>query len=119
VLFRSSNPVQKGSSIALWQETESAILGADALGELRKMAEAVGAEVADKLLTELASEATVDTFLADMLIPYMALAEGSSVYFTRTFSDHLESNIWLAQTLLGGRFNVNRAGALYRVEKLA
>ena len=116
----TSNPVQKGSSIALWAETDTgAVLGADAIGELKKMAEAVGTEAAEKLSVELTANATVDVYLADMLVPYMALTKGASAYLTRTVSDHLEANIWLTEKMLGVHFNVNRVGALYRVEKLA
>jgi RNA 3'-phosphate cyclase len=120
IINDTSNTLQKGSSIALWAETDSgAIVGADAIGELKKTAEAVGAEAGEKLLAELNTRATVDTHLADMLVPYAALAEDSSVYLTRTVSSHLEANIWLAERMLGARFNVNRVGAVYRVEKLA
>ncbi|MCW4017162.1 MAG: RNA 3'-terminal phosphate cyclase [Candidatus Bathyarchaeota archaeon] len=120
VVNDTSNFVQKGSSLALWAETDKgALLGADSIGELKKTAEAVGVEAAEKLLTELASGATVDTYLADMLIPYIALAKGESAVLTRVYSDHLEANIWLAEKMLGARFNVNRVGAVYRVQKLA
>ena len=45
-----SNPFQKGSSIVLWAETDTGvILGADAIGELRKLSEEVGKEAAEKL----------------------------------------------------------------------
>ena len=112
--------MQKGSSIALWAETDAgAILGADSLGELKKMAEAVGVEVAEKLASELASQTTVDVNLSDMLVPYMALVKGESAYLTRVVSEHLEANIWLAEKMLNARFNVKSVGALYRVEKLA
>ena len=43
------------------------ILGADAIGELRKISEAVGKEAAQKLITELSVQPTVDVYLADML----------------------------------------------------
>jgi RNA 3'-phosphate cyclase len=120
VVNDQSNPVQRGSSIALWAETDSgALLGGDALGELKKTAEAVGAEAAQNLLAELAAQATVDTHLADMLIPYVALAQGKSAYLTRADTEHLEANIWLAEKLLGAHFKVQKVGALYRVEKLA
>ncbi len=120
VVNDTSNPVQKGSSLALWAETTTgALVGADAIGELRKPAEAVGTEAAQKLITELHAKATADTHLADMLIPYMALAKGKSTFLTRKITDHIEANIWLTQTLLDARFNVNRVGDLYRVEKLA
>ena len=120
IINDTSNSIQKGSSITLWAETNTgAIIGSDAIGELRKMAEAVGAEAAQKLLGELTAKPTVDEHLADMLIPYVALAEGASVYLTRCFSEHLEANIWLAEKMLGAHFNINRVGGLYRVEKLA
>ena len=53
-----------------------------------------------------------------MLIPYVALAEGSSVFLTRTVSDHLEANMWLAEKMLGTKFNVTKVDDLFRVEKL-
>jgi RNA 3'-terminal phosphate cyclase (ATP) len=113
-----SNPLQKGSSLVLWAETDSGvILGADAIGELRKPSESVGQEAAEKLYSEVSAEPTVDLHLADMLIPYVALAEGKSAYLTRTLSDHLETNIWLAEKLLSVRFAVEKSGHLYKVEK--
>lgn len=119
VVNDTSNPMQKGSSIALWAETDSdAIVGADAIGEFKKTAEAVGKEAAEKLLSELAAEASVDIHLADMLIPYAALTKSSSIYLARDLSEHLEANIWLMEKMLGVQFNVNKTGVLYRIEKL-
>ncbi len=118
IINDQSNPIQKGSSIVLWtSDATGNILGADAIGELRKTAEAVGNEAAEKLLTELAAGASADVFLADMLIPYMALAEGKSVLYAREISEHIESNIWLMEKLLGVGFNVKREGSLFRIEK--
>lgn len=119
ILNDQSNPLQKGSSIVLWAETEKgAMLGADAIGELRRTSEAVGVEAAEKLYAEISSKATVDVHLADMLIPYVALARGRSAYLTRALSDHLETNIWLAETFLGVKFKVDKVGGLYRIEKV-
>ena len=113
-----SNPFQKGSSIVLWAETTSGvIIGADAIGELRKISEAVGKEAASKLLTELSVQPTVDVYLADMLIPYMALTQGKSVFLTRLISDHIESNIWLVEKMIGVKFTIERVNNLYRIEK--
>jgi RNA 3'-phosphate cyclase len=114
-----SNPLQKGSSLVLWAETDTGvILGADAIGELRKTSEAVGREAAEKLYAEFSFKPTVDVHLADMLIPYVALAEGKSCYLTRLVSDHLETNIWLAQEILGVKFNVRKTDGLYRIERV-
>jgi RNA 3'-phosphate cyclase len=116
VVNDKSNLLQKGSSIVLWAETDGgALLGADAIGELRKSSEAVGIESAENLLRELESKATVDSHMSDMLVPYVALAEGDSIYLSRTVTEHLDTNIWLAQ-ILGVKFQVAKVGNLYRIE---
>jgi len=113
-----SNPLQKGSSIVIWAQTDNGIiLGADSIGQLKKLSQDVGKEAAQTLLTELAVKPTVDEFLADMLIPYMALSEGNSVIFTRTLSDHTESNIWLMEKMLNVKFIVSKVNSLYHIEK--
>ncbi len=115
-----SNPVQKGSSLVLWAKTDSGVLlGGDAIGELRKPSEVVGREAAENLYKELKTKPTVDVHLADMLVPYVALAEGNSSYLTRTITDHLDTNIWLAQKILGVEFHVSKVGDLYRIKKLS
>jgi RNA 3'-phosphate cyclase len=118
VVNDESNPIQKGSSIVLWAETDTGIiLGADDIGELHKMAEAVGKEAAQKLIAELSSKPTADVFLADMLIPYIALTRGKSAFLVRTISDHIESNIWLMEKMLNVKFTVQKVNNLYLIEK--
>ena len=118
VVNDQSNPIQKGSSIVLWAETDTdVIIGADAIGELRKMSEAVGKEAAQRLNTELLVKPTVDIYLADMLIPYMALAKGKSAFLARTVSEHIESNIWLMEKMLNVKFTIEKVNNLYRIEK--
>jgi RNA 3'-terminal phosphate cyclase len=113
-----SNPIQKGSSIVLWAKTDKgAIVGADSIGEVRKMAEDVGKEAAQRLLVELFAKPTIDIYLADMLIPYMALARGNSVIVARTISEHIESNIWLMQKMLDVKFSTTKMNNLFRIEK--
>jgi RNA 3'-phosphate cyclase len=113
-----SNPIQKGTSLVLWVETDTnIILGADSIGELRKSAEDVGKQAAQTLLTDITAKPTVDEFLADMLIPYMALAKGKSQFFTRTISEHIESNIWLMEKMLNVKFTITQVNNLYKVEK--
>jgi len=113
-----SNPLQKGSSLVLWAETSAGtLLGGDAIGELRKPSEVVGREAAENLFREIEAQATVDVHLADMLVPYVALADGNSVYLTRDVTDHLDTNMWLAQKILGVEFQVTKVGNRYRVEK--
>lgn len=113
-----SNPLQKGSSLTLWAQTdEGVLLGGDSIGELRKTSETVGREAAENLLREVETKATVDVHLADLLVPYIALAREESFFLARAITDHLETNIWLAQVILGVEFETSRVGSLYKVEK--
>jgi RNA 3'-terminal phosphate cyclase (ATP) len=113
-----SNPLQKGSSIALWAKTsKGALVAGDAIGERGKPSEAVGREAAENLLKEIEAHATVDVHLADMLVPYVALADGTSTYLTGKITDHLDTNIWLMEKILGVKFQINKVGDVYRIEK--
>jgi RNA 3'-phosphate cyclase len=113
-----SNSIQKGSSIVLWAQTDKGtIIGADSIGEVRKIAEDVGREAAQRLFAELLAQPTTDIYLADMLIPYMALTKGNSVIVARTISEHIESNIWLMQKMLNVKFSITKMNNLFRIEK--
>jgi len=114
-----SNPLQKGSSLVLWAETDTnAILGADAIGELRKASETVGKEAAEKFFAEISAKPTVDVHLADLLVPYVALVKGKSTYLTRALSEHLHTNIWAAERILDAKFSVEKFNGLYKIEKI-
>jgi RNA 3'-phosphate cyclase len=113
-----SNPLQKGSSLTLWARTDQEVLlGGDAIGELRKTSEIVGREAAENLLLEVGAKATADVHLADLLVPYIALSKEYSIFLARSMTAHLETNIWLAQEILGVEFTTSRLGSLYKVEK--
>jgi RNA 3'-phosphate cyclase len=115
-----SNPLQKGSSLLLWAETDTGVLiGADAIGEIKKSSEKVGEEAAWKLHEEITAKPTVDIHLADLLVPYIALAEGKSIFLTRTVSEHLETNIWLAEEVFKIRFNIEVTNRLFKVQRIA
>ena len=55
------------------------------------------------LREDLASGATVDRHLADQLILFAALADGETRYRIPMMTDHVESNLWLVETMLGAR----------------
>jgi RNA 3'-terminal phosphate cyclase (ATP) len=95
-----------GSGITLW----SGYKGASHLGERGLPAEKVGKMAADDLISELKSEASVDTHLADQLIPYIALAGGS--YTTREISLHAKTNIWTAGHFLERKISVSDVGTI-------
>jgi RNA 3'-terminal phosphate cyclase (ATP) len=118
VVNDKSNPIQKGSSITLWAKTsKGALIGADAIGELKKTSETVGKEASECLLKETKTHSTVDIHLADMLIPYMALAEGNSSFITRKITEHLDTNIWLIQKILDTKIEIKKTHNCYRIQK--
>jgi RNA 3'-terminal phosphate cyclase (ATP) len=71
------NTLSYGSGITLWVEGENSILGADALGEKGRRAEEVGMEAGEKLMADIASNAALDRYMADQIVPYLALAGGT------------------------------------------
>ena len=112
-----SNPFQRGSSLVLWAKTTGgALLGGDAIGKLRKSSEVVGEESAKNLLKEIDVKATVDVHLSDMLIPYISLANGSSSFLTRKITEHLDTNIWLSEKMLGRKINVSKENQLFKID---
>ena len=82
-----------GSGIVLWAKTENSILGADALGAKGKPAEKVGEEAALKLIDDLSTNAALDTHMSDMIIPFLAVAEGVSEITGAKLTMHAYTNI--------------------------
>jgi RNA 3'-terminal phosphate cyclase (ATP) len=87
-----------GASLAVWmQMSTGCLLGADRAGALRRTSEAIGHFVAERLLADLGAGGTVDRHAADQLVLFGALAAGTSRYVTPALTDHLETNLWLAE----------------------
>jgi len=80
-----------GSGITLWVETENSVYGSDALGSQGKRSEAVGAEAASRLVSEIDSSAPLDRHMGDQIVPYLALAGGSVCVSVVT--GHTETNV--------------------------
>ena len=113
-----TNTIQKGSSLVLWAKTDSGILiGSDAIGEIHKSSESVAVEAFEQFSKDIQTKATVDLHLADILIPYISLAKGKSIYLTRSITDHIKSNIWITNTFLGTNINIQKKGKLFRIFK--
>lgn len=99
--------IQAGASLALWAETDTGCrLGADQAGKRGRSSEEIGRRVALTLLEDLKAGATADRYLADQLIIYAALADGTTEYLIPRFTEHIDSNLWL----------VEKFGARTRVE---
>lgn len=93
-----------GSQVCLIAEYENTLLGADGLGKLGKKAEDIGREAALELLREEKSGACLDKYLADQILPYMALASGKSQVFVSEITEHCSTNIRTIEKFLPGKF---------------
>lgn len=98
---------QPGAAFCLWAETDTGCrFGADLPGRRGVVSEDIGREVAAKLCSYLENDGTVDPFLADQLVLYAGLAQGESEYLLPEVTEHVESNLWLIQTILGASFEL-------------
>jgi RNA 3'-terminal phosphate cyclase (ATP) len=105
-----------GASLAVWAETSiHCLLGADRAGAVRRSSEAIGRFVAEALLADLATGATVDRHLADQLVLFAALAEGTSRYRVPLQTAHLVSNLWIVSLF---RAQVNLQGSHVTIQGL-
>jgi RNA 3'-terminal phosphate cyclase (ATP) len=103
-VLEDSSALQKGAALFLRADTTTGcILGADRAGKPGRRSEAIAEFVVSTLHEDLATGATVDRHLADQLILFAALADGETRYRIPRMTDHVESNLWMVQTMLGAR----------------
>lgn len=94
--------LQRGASLTVYAQTDTGcIIGADCAGKLGRTAENIGNKVATMLVQDLQSDATVDRHTADQLILYAALASGTSKYLIPHMTEHIDTNLWLVNKILG------------------
>ena len=107
-ITHDTSALQRGAILAIYAETSSGcIIGTDQAGKPRRTSEEIGSYVARNLIEDLATEATVDRYLADQLVFYAALADGVSEYRIPRLTEHVETNLWLAESMLGAKTEVN------------
>lgn len=98
-----------GSGITLWTRGPgAAVQGGSALGARGVPAESVGGEAARALATEIEAGRAVDRYLADQLVPFLAVAGGSLT--TSEITLHTRSNAYVAERILGTRFELDEDG---------
>ena len=92
---------------------ENGKVGADALGKIGKRAEDVGLDAAKELKKEIDSNAPMDYWMVDQIIPYMALAtfetkETSKIKIPQ-LTKHAETNIWVVKKILPVNFETKNS----------
>jgi len=90
----------KGTLVFLRAEFGNVIAGFDALGAIGKRAEEVADEACQGLFDYLDTAGALDPHLADQIIPYLALARGTSEFTTSRITLHLLTNVWVIQRFM-------------------
>jgi RNA 3'-terminal phosphate cyclase (ATP) len=103
---KSVETFSPGTSITLWAECENSILGSDNIGKKGVRAEKIGEDCARELINSIESKAALDKFMADQIIPFLALAEGESEISVEKITDHCSTNIFVVEKILGVKFEV-------------
>lgn len=104
-----STAAQPGAAFALFADfADGTRLGADRAGAPHRRAESIGARVAHELLEDSASGATIDRHASDQVIPYAALASGTSKFTIPFTTEHTETGAWLASVFLGAAVRVEK-----------
>lgn len=99
-----------GSGIVLWAVFSAkkddidienpVIIGADQLGIKGVPAEQIGRFAAEKLVQNINSNCALDGFLADQLVPWIALLKNSKIA-PKTVTNHAVANIYVTEKFFG------------------
>lgn len=95
-----------GSQICLAAEFENTIIGVDGLGKLGKRAEDLGRETALEMLEEQKTEACLDKFLGDQILPYLALSSKKSRATVSKITGHCKTNMEVIEKFVDGKFEI-------------
>jgi RNA 3'-terminal phosphate cyclase (ATP) len=116
--MHDTSAVQRGAALIIWADTDTGcILGADQAGKQGRGSESIADFVVRSLIEDLNSGATTDRHLADQLIIFAALADGTTEYTIPMPTDHVESNLWLVSKILGVK--TEREGSVLRIRGTA
>ncbi len=114
-VIEDATALQKGAALLVVAETETGcLLGADQAGKRGRRSENIAKFVVSSLLEDIRTGATTDRHLADQLILFAALAEGRTEYLIPMATDHVQSNLWLVQKILGAKTEIQ--GNLVRID---
>ena len=95
-----------GSGIMLRAKTDrSTVLGSDSLGERGLPAEQVGRTAAQMLVEEIEAQTFLDRHMGDIIVPYLVLAKGDSEVSISQVTQHVLTNIEVAEIVAGVQFD--------------
>jgi len=107
--------INPGSGVLVYSKTGNTIIAGDAVGEKRKSAEVVSRIALEQYLSTLNTQSCVDGFLADQILPILALAKSSSSFTTPKITNHTFTNIELVKLFMRSEITTEKQIKNYRV----
>jgi len=111
----SERALSPGSSILIYSNEHSLLVGSSSLGEKGKKAETVGDEAARYFINEYLSYPNVDSHLADMLVTLLCTVEGLSSFTTPFLTNHFITNAEIAKRMTNCRIDCQKEESKWRV----
>jgi RNA 3'-terminal phosphate cyclase (ATP) len=100
--------LQEGAALGIYAETSSGSrIGSDRAGRPGRSSESIGRYVAQSFVEDVKTGAAVDRYIADQLIIYAGLAEGTTRYSVPRITEHVETNLWLIEQFLGAKTKIS------------
>ena len=101
-----SGSLSPGTSVSMWANFENTIIGSAALGKIGLRAENLGKNVANDLKKTISTDSTVDRWIADQLLIFMALAKGKSSIIVPELTAHIKTCSWLIPMFTNTPFQI-------------
>ena len=110
--IKEENPKESlspGSGILICATlNKGGIIGSDSLGEKGLSAEKVGEKTAYNLINQIKTGASIDKNMADMIIPFLAFAQGKSKIYIPELTNHTLTNIQIVELMTEIKFRINK-----------
>jgi len=95
-----------GTSITLWAECENTVLGSDNIGKRGIPAEKIAEVACRELIDSIESKSALDKYMADQILPFLALAASESRVIVEKITEHCLTNIFVIEKILPVKFEV-------------
>jgi RNA 3'-terminal phosphate cyclase (ATP) len=106
-ILEDASAEQSGAAFALFADCgEGLRIGADCAGALGRRSEDIGRSTVKQLLSDCQTGATLDRFAADQIMPFAALALGTSRILIPQMTEHIQSSVWLAREFFGAETTI-------------
>ncbi len=102
-----TDTLSTGTSIHAHAHYTKTKLGADVLGQKGIPAEKIGSDCAEVLKKQMESGACLDEWMADQILPYMAISGGGKVSVAEV-TEHSKSNMWVIEKFLPVKFKIRK-----------